>query len=143
MEKLTAYNKKGSCSKEETLTTNSIPKTPVDPAQQDGNDNSTPSWEEQVSLENEIGFSKESENQNNKLDASDHETRNEKLNNKEDSVPTTTKRKKNRTTSFEGEEERNKTLEQEVLTEDLNMDMNQTEETPLPNSEETLTNSEK
>src|SRR5690242_16195555 len=91
MEKLTAYNKKGSCSKEETLTTNSISKTPVDPAQQDGNDNSTSSWEEQVSLENEIGFSKESVNQNNKLDTSDHETRNEKLNNKEDSVLTTTK----------------------------------------------------
>ncbi|CAG8848837.1 6603_t:CDS:1, partial [Racocetra persica] len=32
---------------------------------------------------------------------------------------------------------------QEVLTEDLNIDMNQTEETPLPNSEETLINSEK
>ncbi|CAG8849349.1 13265_t:CDS:1, partial [Racocetra persica] len=42
--------------------------------------------------------------------------------------------KKNRTTSFEGEEESNKTLEQEVLTEDLNIDMNQTEETPLPSS---------
>ncbi|CAG8831184.1 26476_t:CDS:2, partial [Racocetra persica] len=55
----------------------------------------------------------------------------------------TANKKKNRTTSFEGEEESNKTLEQEVLTEDLNIDMNQTEETPLPNSEETLTNSEK
>ncbi|CAG8842512.1 32913_t:CDS:1, partial [Racocetra persica] len=52
-------------------------------------------------------------------------------------------KKKNRTTSFEKEEESNKTLEQEVLTEDLNIDMNQTEETPLPNSEETLTNLEK
>ncbi|CAG8844988.1 25549_t:CDS:1, partial [Racocetra persica] len=41
------------------------------------------------------------------------------------------------------EEESNKTLEQEVLTEDLNIDMNQTEETSLPNSEKTLTNSEK
>ncbi|CAG8827752.1 27895_t:CDS:2, partial [Racocetra persica] len=53
------------------------------------------------------------------------------------------KQEEKQNTSFEGEEESNKTLKQEVLTENLNIDMNQTKETPLPNSEETLTNSEK
>jgi hypothetical protein len=92
MEKLTAYNKKGSHSKENTIAANNCPTALATSASLNTSDNNTLSWDEQVSLENIEGFSENREDQNNELDASNYETCTEEPNNNENSATTTATR---------------------------------------------------